>query len=57
MLSWATESLIEDGRGLSDIQQGVTQEVFGAGWSMGSLNETMKAEARERQTDAHYDIE
>ena len=29
MLSWATESLIEDGRGLSDIRQGVTLEVFG----------------------------
>jgi N-acyl-D-amino-acid deacylase len=39
MLSWATESLIEDGRSLSDIHQGVTLEVFGEGWSMGPLNE------------------
>ena len=31
MLSWATESLIEDGRSLSDIRQGVTLEVFGEG--------------------------
>lgn len=37
MLSWAVTSLIEDGRGLSDIKQGVTLEVFGEGWSMGPL--------------------
>ena len=29
MLSWATESLIEDGGGESDIRQGVTLEVMG----------------------------
>jgi N-acyl-D-amino-acid deacylase len=29
MLSWAVNSLIEDGRGLSDIVQGLTLEVFG----------------------------
>ena len=28
MLSWATESLIIDGRGMSDIKQGVTLEVM-----------------------------
>jgi N-acyl-D-amino-acid deacylase len=44
MLSWATESLIIDGRSQGDIRQGVTLEVFGEGWSMGPLNETMKAE-------------
>ena len=44
MLSWATESLIIDGRSQSDIRQGVTLEVFGEGWSMGPLNEAMKAE-------------
>ena len=38
VLSWATESLIEDGRSVSDIMQGVTLEVFGEGWSMGPLN-------------------
>ena len=38
MLSWATTSLIADGRSLSDIKQGVTLEVFGEGWSMGPLN-------------------
>ena len=31
MLSWATESLLADGRSQSDIRQGVTLEVFGEG--------------------------
>lgn len=56
MLSWATESLIEDGRAQSDIRQGVTLEVFGEGWSMGPLNDAMKQEQRERQGDIKYDI-
>ena len=42
MLSWATETLIEDGRSQSDIRQGVTLEVMGEGWSMGPLNGSMK---------------
>ena len=42
MLSWAVESLIEDGRSMSDILQGVTLEVMGEGTSMGPLNPDMK---------------
>ncbi|NBB76205.1 MAG: amidohydrolase family protein, partial [Bacteroidetes bacterium] len=57
MLSWATESLIEDGRALSDIHQGVTLEVFGEGWSMGPLNDAMKTDMKNRQSDIVYDIE
>ncbi|MFW6080260.1 MAG: N-acyl-D-amino-acid deacylase family protein [Gemmatimonadota bacterium] len=57
MLSWATESLIEDGRGMSDIKQGVTLEVFGEGMSMGPLNEGMKEEMVERQGDITFDVE
>ena len=57
MLSWATESLIEDGRALSDVKQGVTLEVMGEGMSMGPLNETMKADLIDRQRDIKYDIE
>ena len=44
MLSWATESLLIDGRSQSDIRQGVTLEVFGEGGSGGPLSEIMKAE-------------
>jgi len=56
MLSWATTSLIEDGRSQSDIRQGATLEVFGEGWSMGPLNEKMKQEDKEQQGDLKYDI-
>ncbi len=45
MLSWATETLLVDGKSQSDIRQGVTLEVFGEGVSMGPLNEAMRAEA------------
>ena len=57
MLSWATESLIESGLSQSDVRQGVTLEIMGEGWSMGPLNETMKAEALKQQWDIKYDIE
>ncbi len=42
MLSWANGSLIKDGRGVSDLLQGVTLEVFGEGWTMGPWNEAQK---------------
>lgn len=35
MLSWADGTLLQDGRALSDIKQGVTLEVFGEGLSPG----------------------
>jgi len=56
MLSWAVESLIADGRGLSDTMQGVTLEVFGEGDSMGPLNPQMKKLAVKRQGDIKYPI-
>ena len=57
MLSWATETLIEDGRSQSDIKQGVTLEVMGEGWSMGPLNELMKEREQNSQGDIKYKIE
>ena len=56
MLSWATESLIEDGRGQSDIRQGVTLEVMGEGASMGPLNPEMKRLMVERQSDIKFPV-
>ena len=56
MLSWATESLIEDGRGMSDIKQGVTLEVMGEGWSMGPVNDELRVLAKAQQVDIKYDI-
>jgi N-acyl-D-amino-acid deacylase len=57
MLSWANESLLEDGRGQSDIRQGVTLEVFGEGLSMGPLTDSMKTEMRALQRDIKFEIE
>src|SRR4029453_11975808 len=56
MLSWATESLIADGRGLSDTAQGVTLEVMGEGNSMGPLSPQMKRLEVKRQGDIKYPI-
>ncbi len=56
MLSWATESLIEDGRSQGNIRQGVTLEIFGEGVSMGPLNELMKEDMLRRQGDITYEI-
>jgi len=57
MLSWATESLLIDGKSQSDIRQGVTLEVFGEGTSMGPLTEERKKEWQENQGEVTYDID
>ena len=51
MLSWATESLIVDGRSQGDLRQGVTLEVFGEGNSLGPMNTAMKEEWLETFVD------
>lgn len=56
MLSWATESLLEDGTGESDLRQGVTLEIFGEGESMGPLNPAMKADMVRFQGDLKFDV-
>jgi N-acyl-D-amino-acid deacylase len=56
MLSWATESLIADGRAVSDIKQGVTLEVMGEGFSMGPLSPEMKVLAQKSQADIKFPI-
>ena len=57
MMSWANESLIEDGRSQSDIRQGVTLEIMGEGSSMGPLNDAMKQQMVSQQSDIRYDVE
>lgn len=54
--SWATESLLVDGRGLGDLKQGVTLEVMGEGWTMGPLSDRMKQLQKSRMGDVKYDI-
>lgn len=56
MLSWATTSLIQDGRGMGDIMQGVTLEVMGEGESMGPWNDAQKAFDLSQQGDIRYNI-
>jgi N-acyl-D-amino-acid deacylase len=56
MLSWSNQSLIADGRGLSELTQGVTLEVMGEGDSMGPLTPQMKALETKRQGDIKYPI-
>ena len=56
MLSWSTESLIQDGRSQSEIRQGVTTEIMGEGESMGPLNDRMKTRLVREQTDIKFEI-
>jgi N-acyl-D-amino-acid deacylase len=56
IMSQAQETLIADGRGMSDLKQGVTTEIFGEGESMGPLSPAMKDEIRQYQGDLKYDV-
>ena len=56
MLAHPEESLLVDGRALSDLRQGVTLEVLGED-SMGPLNPEMKRLATQRQADIRYTID
>lgn len=56
MLSWATTSLLHDGRAMSDLKQGVTLEVMGEGTSMGPLSATMKKRMQNSQGDFKFDV-
>jgi N-acyl-D-amino-acid deacylase len=56
VLSHAGDTLIYDGRGMSDIKQGITLELMGEGESYGPLTDAMRAESVQLQSDIHYDI-
>ena len=56
MLAHPEESLLADGRALSDLRQGVTLEVMGED-SMGPLTPQMKKLAKQRQGDIRFDID
>ena len=55
MLSHPEESLLVDGRALSDLSQGVTLEVIGED-SMGPLTPRMKALMAQRETDISFPV-
>ncbi|MEO8473949.1 MAG: D-aminoacylase [Chryseolinea sp.] len=56
MLSWATESLLIDGKSQGDIRQGVTLEVFGEGMSMGPINDDIRKGFISQMRDYKFDI-
>src|ERR1044071_1826923 len=56
MLSWSTESLIQDGKSQSEIRQGVTTEIMGEGESMGPVNDRVREHMLRQQIDVKYDI-
>lgn len=56
MLSQAQESLLHDGRGSSDLYQGVTTEVTGEGTSMGPLTDEMAHRDEDRQGSLKYPV-
>ena len=53
MLSWGFDELLQDGRGESDLRQGVTLEIFGEGQSPGPVNERVAREMLARGDTAH----
>src|SRR5213594_3250206 len=56
MLSWSTQSLIQDGRSQGEIRQGVTTEIMGEGESMGPVNDRVREHMLREQADIKYDI-
>jgi N-acyl-D-amino-acid deacylase len=56
MLSWSTESLIEDGRSQGEIREGVTTEIMGEGSSMGPVNDRIRERMLSDQSDIKYEI-
>src|SRR5213082_251343 len=56
MLSWSTESLIQDGRSQSEIRQGVTTEIMGEGESMGPVNDRVRQYMLKQQKNIKYEI-
>ncbi|HEX3109324.1 MAG TPA: D-aminoacylase [Thermoanaerobaculia bacterium] len=57
VMSQSTESLIADGRGMSDLLQGVTTEILGEGESAGPLTPAMKKEWLDSESDIKYPVE
>ena len=57
MLSHSEDSLIADGRGQSELRQGVTLEVMGEGGSIGPLTPKMQRLEEQRQHDIKYPVD
>jgi N-acyl-D-amino-acid deacylase len=56
MLSHSEDSLMADGRGMSELRQGVTLEVMGEGSAIGPLTPKMQKLEEQRQHDIKYPV-
>lgn len=56
VLSWSDRSLIHDGRGMSELKQGVTTQIFGEGTSQGPTTEELRNYDQQNQGDIKFDI-
>lgn len=56
VLSHSMRNLIHDPRGMSELKQGVTMEIFGEGSSMGPITPQMRQYELDNQGDIKYDI-
>ena len=56
MLSHSEDSLIADGRGQSELRQGVTMEVMGEGGSIGPLTPKMQRLEEQRERDIKFPV-
>jgi N-acyl-D-amino-acid deacylase len=56
MQSQSMESLLQDGRSMGAIRQGVTLEIFGEGESEGPLTDSMKSTIERNQGDIRYKV-
>jgi N-acyl-D-amino-acid deacylase len=56
MLSHSYFSMLQDGRSLSELKQGVTTQIFGEGASMGPLTPDMRQRMRDGQREAPVDV-
>lgn len=57
MLSHSEDSLIADGRGMSELRQGVTLEVMGEGNSIGPLTPKMQKLGEQREHDIKFPMD
>jgi N-acyl-D-amino-acid deacylase len=57
MLSWSVDSLLADGRGQSEIRQGVTTQILGESHSWGPVNDAIRKRMKAEQSHIKYEIE
>ena len=57
MQSQSMQSLLQDGRSMGAIRQGVTLEIFGEGESEGPYTDTIRKIEERQQGDIHYKVE